>query len=119
MSFATTSTVTANPADLQVTAVITEPENFSGEKNTVTWTVVNQGNDVWAGTKSWLDAVYFSPDPEFIPSRATLLTTLEHANDQGLVSGASYTVSAVVTLPAGTDGKYYIYVITDAMKPSS
>ena len=35
------------------------PTNYSGEATTVQWTVTNQGADVWAGTRYWLDIVYF------------------------------------------------------------
>ncbi|MFN9744981.1 MAG: CARDB domain-containing protein, partial [Betaproteobacteria bacterium] len=67
---AVTSVVTNQPADLRVSNVVTQSENFSGEETTVTFTVTNQGGTVWAGTRSWVDNIYFSPDPELIPSRA-------------------------------------------------
>ncbi len=101
------------PGDLQVTNVTTLPQNFSGEKTTVTWTVTNEGADIWAGTQYWQDDVYFSPDPTLILSRATLIGTYIHGNDQPLANGQSYTVSQDFTLPAGIGGTYYIYVITN------
>ena len=107
------SVVTEHPADLQVISIRTESENFSGEDTTVTWTVNNLGDAVWAGTKSWNDAVYISKDPAFIPERATFLGIFEHSNIQGLAAGGSYTTSTKVKLPPGTNGSYYIYVITD------
>jgi len=110
---AASSVVTTQPADLQVTDIRTEPANFSGEQTTITWTVTNFGGAVWAGTRSWVDAVYLSRDPNFIPDRATPLGTFVHANVDGLASGGSYTTSAKVRLPAGIDGPYYLYVITD------
>ncbi|MFN9746157.1 MAG: CARDB domain-containing protein, partial [Betaproteobacteria bacterium] len=61
--------------------------------------------------------IYFSPDPELIPSRAVFLASVEHANLAPLAAGASYTTSATVKLPPGTDGPYYIYVVTDAVRP--
>ncbi|MDR0673568.1 MAG: putative Ig domain-containing protein, partial [Zoogloeaceae bacterium] len=108
------SIVSAVAADLRVTQVTTVPENFSGEETVVAWTVTNFGGDVWAGTKRWQDAVYISPDPEFITGRATLLGVFEHANVNGLATGESYTASGRVRLPIGADGEYYIYVVTDA-----
>lgn len=108
------SLVTPHAADLQVTRIETQPENFSGEETTISWTVTNLGDDVWSGTRGWVDSVYFSPDPEFIPQRATALGALVHPNTNGLASGESYTASLKVRLPAGTDGPYYIYVITDS-----
>jgi hypothetical protein len=111
---AAVSAVGNRPADLRVTAVQTEPENYSGEEATITWTVTNVGDDVWSGTQGWIDSVYFSPDPEFIPLRATALGAVMHSNAGGLAAGASYTASARVKLPPGTDGLYYIHVITDS-----
>ena len=42
--------------------------------------------------------------------------TIIHSNVNGPVTGASYTTSTNVTLPPGTDGIYYIYIITDAVR---
>ncbi|HLF95978.1 MAG TPA: CARDB domain-containing protein, partial [Methylococcaceae bacterium] len=108
------SVVTVHPADLRVTSVETLPENFSGEETTITWTVANQGEAVWAGTLGWVDSVYFSADPTFIPGRAIALGAVVHSSVAGLAAGASYTASAKFKLPPGTDGPYYIYVITDS-----
>jgi hypothetical protein len=107
------SVVTDRPADLKVIDIQTQPENFSGEETTITWTVNNQGNAVWAGAKSWNDVVYISKDPTFIPDRAAVLGVVEHSNSQGLGAGESYTASTKVKLPPGSNGEYYIYVITD------
>ncbi|MBI3347611.1 MAG: hypothetical protein HY020_10425, partial [Burkholderiales bacterium] len=101
------------PADLRVTNVTTLPTNYSGEDTTVTWTVQNFGAAVWSGTKGWLDHIWVSPDPTFIPSRATQIGSVVHSNTTTLGAGESYTASAVVKLPPGTDGKYYIYVMAD------
>ena len=101
------------PADLRVTAVTAPQQNYSGELATVSWTVTNVGADVWSGTADWEDEVYFSPDPTFIESRATLLGTFLHTEDQPLAQGQSYTQTEQVTLPAGIGGTYYIYVRTD------
>src|SRR5262249_11277825 len=106
--------VTRAPSDLRVTAVSAATPNFSGEKTTVSWTVQNDGAAVWSGTRFWLDAVWISKDPTFIPKRATFLGAKAHSNATTLQSGASYTESLEVTLPPGTDGDYFIYVITDA-----
>jgi subtilase family serine protease len=107
------SVVTTRPADLKIIDILTQPENFSGEETTVSWTVVNQGHTVWPGTKSWNEIVYISKDPTFIPGRATVLGGVEHSNIQGLAAGESFTTSTKVKLPPGTDGQYYIYVFTD------
>ncbi len=115
---AVASNVDNRPSDLRVASIVTEPENFSGEETTIIWTVTNFGADVWSGTRGWVDSVYFSPDPEFIPNRATALGALVHSNAAGLASGASYTASARFKLPPGTNGPYYIYVITDSSHPT-
>ena len=108
------SVISTAPADLRVSSVVTQPENFSGEATLVSWTVTNHGGAVWAGTRGWVDNIYFSSDPEFIPGRATQIGSVVHANTSTLGSGESYTASALLTLPAGTDGPYFIHVITDA-----
>ncbi|MDB5858608.1 MAG: hypothetical protein JWQ76_2297, partial [Ramlibacter sp.] len=110
---ATATTVTPKPSDLRVTNVTTQASNFSGEETLVTWTVTNDGAAVWGGTLGWMDGIYISKDPTFIPQRASLIGTAVHANTTGLASGASYTANATVRLPEGADGQYYIYVITD------
>ncbi|MCP4925155.1 MAG: hypothetical protein GY916_04335, partial [Gammaproteobacteria bacterium] len=108
------SQVIAPTSDLQVTEVVTQPDNLSGEETTVSWTVTNFGADVWGGTQGWIDRVFISSDPEFIPQRSTHIGSVVHSNIDGLLSGQSYTTTTNVTLPAGTEGSYYIYVITDA-----
>src|SRR5207249_4609551 len=54
-------------ADLQVTSVVTPPQNFSGEQATIRWTVTNFGDPVWSHTQFWSDTVYLSPDATFLP----------------------------------------------------
>ena len=111
---AVSSLVSHRASDLQVSEVRSEPTHYSGEETTITWTVSNFGAAVWAGTRSWVDTVYLSTDPSFIPTRATPLGSFTHANLEGLAAGASYTTSAKVRLPVGAQGQYTIYVITDA-----
>jgi len=113
-SRAHSSQVSSQAADLRVTEVRSESVAFSGEETRISWTVGNFGADVWAGTRSWVDAVYLSRDPVFDADRALLLGSFIHANGGGLASGGSYGNSATVRLPAGGDGPHYVYVITDA-----
>lgn len=108
------------PADLRVTSVVTDPQSFSGESTTVTWTVTNFGDPVWAGTQYWNDLLWISADPTFIPSRATFLKSFIHTNAQSLGKNQSYTNTQTVTLPPGIGGKvnpgtYYIYVQIDPL----
>ncbi|MDM9385689.1 CARDB domain-containing protein [Chlorogloeopsis sp. ULAP01] len=105
--------VTSTPADLIVTNVKTLPQNFSGEGTTVEWTVQNVGSDIWSGTRYWYDEIWVSPDPTFIPSRATKVGFVPYSSQQPLRTGDSYTQKHDITLPAGIDGEYYIHVSTD------
>jgi hypothetical protein len=112
-SKAIASLVNNLPADLQVTAVTTQPINYSGEATTVSWTVTNHGGAVWAGTEGWIDNIYISKDPVFIAARATQVGSVVHYNLNGLASQASYTASSSINLPVGAEGTYYVYVVTD------
>ncbi|HEY7119523.1 MAG TPA: CARDB domain-containing protein, partial [Tepidisphaeraceae bacterium] len=109
----TATSVTTTPADLQVTAVVTPPQNFSGEKATISWTVKNFGATVWPGTRYWQDQVFISPDATFIQGRAIPLGTFVHTQTTPLASNATYTQTQDVTLPRGIGGQFYIYVIAD------
>ena len=110
---AATNVTSIAPADLVISNVTTAPSSFSGEKINVGWTVTNNGDPVWVGTKFWRDEIWISPDPTFIPTRATLVGTYDRSNATVLGRGESYTHSQDITLPAGIDGKYYVYVSTD------
>ena len=116
---AISSQVSTIPADLQVTAVTTQPTNYSGEATTVSWTVTNHGGAVWAGTEGWVDSIYISKDPVFIADRAIAVGAVIHYNTQGLASQASYTASATINLPVGAEGTYYVYVISDSQHDST
>ena len=105
--------VTSTPADLTVTSVKTLPQNFSGERTTVEWTVKNIGSDMSSLTRYWYDEIWVSPDSTFIPERATKVGFVPYSPQQPLRSGESYTQTQDITLPAGIDGEYYIYVSTD------
>lgn len=108
-----TTDATNAPADLVVTQVTAPAENFSGESAKIKWTVQNVGGAVWSGTKYWYDEVWFSPDPTFIPERATKVGFFPHSQQQPLAAGESYTQEQEITLPRGINGNYYIYVSTD------
>ncbi|MCB1151622.1 APHP domain-containing protein, partial [bacterium] len=66
--------------DLVVTDVTTEPEVYSGETTTISYTVENQGEfATWAGTQYWTDQIWISKDPTFIYNRAILVASVRHA----------------------------------------
>ena len=108
------SLVTSTPADLQVTSITTQPDNYSGELTPISWTVTNNGGDVWRGTADWNDIVVISKYPEMIEGYYDVIGSYRHDNSQGLKSGESYTTTIQGKLPVGGDGKYYIFVISDA-----
>ncbi|MGE3817844.1 MAG: putative Ig domain-containing protein, partial [Isosphaeraceae bacterium] len=101
------------PADLRVASVSALPQNFSGEKTAVTWTVVNDGAEAWPGTSYWVDDVYVSPDATFIPQRATLLDSVPRGNQPPLGPGVSYTQTREFTLPRGIGGDYHVHVLAN------
>ncbi len=117
-NFAPTLVTALPPADLQVSSIVTQPTNYSGEKTTVSWTVTNFGATAWSGTQYWVDSVYFSKYPTLDVNRDTLEGVFPHSNAQPLGAGASNTETATFKLPPGNGGTaanpltYYIYVIT-------
>lgn len=115
-----THVVALPPADLKVASVSAPSLNYSGEGTTVIWTVKNDGGATWAGTRYWVDKVYFSRYPTLNTFRDTFVGEFAHSNDQPLAAGASYTHSESFTLPKGIGGipdnpqTFYVYVIADA-----
>ncbi len=107
------------PADLRVLSVSAAPGATSGDPILVTWTVRNDGGDVWQGSDYWRDAIWLSRDAEFSRNNATYLANVVATAPNALASGESYTQSALVTLPAGADGLYYLHVATDVSYWSS
>ena len=113
-SLSIASQVVNAPADLAVKEVLVDSQVYSGEKVNISWTVENSGADVWAGTQSWTDYVLISAYPNYMSEYSTVIGSVTHSNVQGLKSGQTYTSTGQFNVPAGYDGKYYIYVISDA-----
>jgi subtilase family serine protease len=111
-TFISTNATIVSAADLTVTSVTasTSAAQF-GETVTVTW-VVRNGGAAPAGA-TWRDRLYLSPTA----SVTTQSIVLPPDHDGGpLAAGASYTNSAVVTLPLAsglTAGTYYLVVAAD------
>src|SRR5262249_19497170 len=104
------SAVTPVPAQLVVTHIDIPPQNYSGEKMLLHYTVTNQGSQpVWAGTQYWRDFLWLGQDPTFIRGRASYLGEVAESPGHPLQPGESYDVYVNVTLPAGTSGPYYLY----------
>ncbi|HRY31691.1 MAG TPA: CARDB domain-containing protein [Bacteroidales bacterium] len=103
--------VTLSPTpDLQVTSLVIPSNVFSGNLLPVTWSVLNAGQAITpAGT--WTDRIYLSPDTIFTAS-AQLLATFTH---QGILApDSSYTKTQQVSIPNYIQGRFYLYVFTDA-----
>ena len=68
---------------------------------------------IWSGTRYWTDEVYLSKDPTFIYARASRLATIQHSVSQPFGPGQSYEVAQNVSLPAGSEGDYFVYVLSN------
>ncbi|MDL2275738.1 Ig-like domain-containing protein, partial [Desulfosarcina sp. OttesenSCG-928-G10] len=96
--------------DLVVSSV-TAPETATvGERISLEWVVTNSGDQA-TNTSAWYDKVVLSTDAQVGNSDDILLGTFRH--DGALEPEESYTRSAAVTLPAGLDGNFQIFVVTD------
>ena len=112
---AAASDVRPVPADLLVTQITAQPQNYSGERTSLQYTVTNVGQrPVWSGTKYWKDHIWISADQEFDEDRATYLGTVLHKHEQPMQPGDRYDVEFEADLPAGLDGEYFLYVHVDA-----
>ncbi len=101
-------------ADLRVdsassaqTILIGDPADF-----TVTWTVSNQGSAA-TNADTWKDRVIFSPDN--ILGNGGDFVVGEFTHTGALPVGASYTDTEVALLPASLTGRFYVFVVTDAL----
>jgi len=84
----------------------------SGSPLTVTWNVSDSGSGPVSG--SWIDNVYLSADGAWIaPPRCW-----HRGAPSALVVGGSYTSSLTANVPNGTNGNFYIIVVTDAAERS-
>ncbi|MBL8533517.1 MAG: putative Ig domain-containing protein, partial [Betaproteobacteria bacterium] len=112
----TSTLVTDRIPDLKVSTVVPEASAYSGEKTVIRYTVTNDSDQaIWRQTQYWTDKIYLSKDPTFIadPNRVTLLASVQQPNTGSLAGHASYTRDIEVTLPAGIEGQYYIYVFAN------
>lgn len=100
--------------DLDVTAV-NAPANFtSGENETLTWTVQNNGTSATSG--SWEDSVYLSSD-QTLSSDDVLLGRVSESSS--VATGASYTGTLTTDMPAVLPGTYYVIVVVDSRQTLS
>ncbi|MDB5349218.1 MAG: hypothetical protein JWN86_465, partial [Planctomycetota bacterium] len=116
---ATPAVVTPAPADLRVSSIVVPSQNFSNQDTSITWTVTNYGAAVWSGTRLWSDHVYISPFDTFDPFRSLEIGTFTHGNKTPLGTGQSYSNTQNVRIPAGYDGKYYLFMQADYLESHS
>ncbi len=108
--------------NLVVTSVTAPASGLSGQQTQVTWTVTNTG-DAGTSANSWHDNVYLSVDRTLDTTETRFIVTTGANTDPLLASvtnpsylapGQSYTSTALVTLPQGISGPYYLIVGADA-----
>lgn len=106
--------VASKPADLVVSSISSAPETSvdAAAALSVTWSVANQGSGDTI-LNSWSDGVYLSTSPDL--SNPVLLGTFTHQGT--LNAGGSYTTTQSVTIPATTNGTFYLFVVTNILPP--
>ncbi len=107
---ATPTAVVTNPqASLAVSSVTPPTSALSGQQTEVSWIVTNNGTGP-TSSNYWTDDVYLSLSRTLNTSDLLLASV---SNASYLAPGQSYANSALVTLPQGIAGPYYIIVQTD------
>lgn len=109
---AATAITLSPPPDLQVSAIVTPGNVFSGNPMTFNWTVTNAGTGQTVSPTGWRDRAYLSADSVLNIGAATFLG--EKIFNDTLEVDSSYTKSLTATLPQGLFGTYYVYIVTDA-----
>lgn len=108
---ATAGTFTVIPpeVDLQVTNINVPSNSFAGQTMNVSFTVTNTSPAATTAT-NWTDYVVLSRDL-IIDSTDRTLGYFSH--NGVLASGANYSVTGDVFVPAGLTGEYNVFVVTD------
>jgi subtilase family serine protease len=102
--------LSSRPPDLVAGIDTSDPAAAAGAALRVQWSVRNQGvGDTIVG--SWTDQLFASVDLIAGNEDDRLLGTREHSGV--LLPGATYTGSAVATIPTEFEGGYYLYVTID------
>jgi subtilisin-like proprotein convertase family protein len=96
--------------DLTVGNVQAPASPFSGQSISVSWTTSNPGSGA-TGMSTWYDYVYLSTDPVYQEGVDEYLGG--NANLTALNPAQSYAQTAMVTLPQGIQGNYYLIVFAD------
>ncbi len=98
-------------ADLEVTTVIAQPLLVGDPVDlTISWEVSNRGTGT-GPVDAWVDRVYLSTDAQ-LSGNDRMLGEFAHS---GLVPvGESYTVTRIISLPPALEGRFTLFVQTDA-----
>ena len=91
------------------TKVVAPSQAFSGQPETLSWTVANQGAGA-TNASQWEDDVYMSAS-QSLDTSAILLGKFNHQST--LQPGGGYTDTETVTLPVGVSGPFYFIVQSD------
>ncbi|MFW5833807.1 MAG: CARDB domain-containing protein, partial [Pseudomonadota bacterium] len=99
-------------ADLTVTAV-NAPTRIIGNPADLllNWTVRNDGTGIGT-TTNWTDAIILSADDILGNADDRLVGQVAH--NGGLPASMSYEASATIALPVGLEGRFHVFVRTDA-----
>jgi hypothetical protein len=109
--------------DLAVAAIGSPPNPFPGAPVSLSWSVVNVGAGLAAGSQvtggsapgqRWEDTIYLSAD-ETLDAGDTLLGTSARADGFTVAPGGSYAAAITTVLPQVAPGAYYLLVVTDAV----
>jgi subtilase family serine protease len=99
-------------ADLVVRSVIAPAIGDSGEPIEVSWEVTNQGIGT-TNTSQWSDSLLLVRDPGQSPTGDNLIAPLaEFVHTGPLAVGSAYSRSAIVALPHGLEGSFFVVVAT-------
>ena len=108
--------ITSTPSDLEVIGIEVKPiedKNYSGDATKIEWTVQNNGEPVWEGTRYWYDEIWISDNPVFNKDQSTKIGFVPYSPKEQFGNGDTYTNSTEVILPPGYDGEYFIHVSTN------
>ncbi|NUM31917.1 MAG: right-handed parallel beta-helix repeat-containing protein [Bacteroidetes bacterium] len=101
------------PVDLKVNCPTIYNDTLkSGSTYSIAYSVTNIG-DAETQQSSWNDGVYLSTD-SILSSGDIKLKTIP--TNKSLKKDSSYSISSTITIPNGTEGKYYLIVKTDVGK---
>ncbi len=111
LSSETTLVITRILNDLTIQSANAPAFGQAGGAITVSWDVMNNGNDP-TYLDRWVDKVYLSEDTTLDPA-ADYICAQVYRNG-ALDPGATYSENRTFSLPFGVEGRYYLFVITDA-----